>query len=53
MIKDVKIGNKVEDKIQEKGWYAELEWMYGDCDGENKTIVGPFPETNKKCLLNF
>lgn len=49
MIKDVKIGNKVEDKIQEKGWYAELEWMYG----KRKTTIGPFPKPNKKLFVEF
>lgn len=53
MIKDVIIGNKMEDKISEKGWYAELEWMYGDADGEDKTVIGPFPEQNKKLFIEF
>lgn len=53
MIKDVKIVSKIEEKTPEKGWYAELEWMYGDCDGESKTTVGPFPEQNKKLFIEF
>lgn len=37
----------------DKGFYVRLDYMYGDADGSNSVIAGPFPEDKKHLYLEF
>lgn len=45
--------NPTPAKIPEKGFYVDLDWMYGDADGDASTTVGPFPEKYKHLYIEF
>ena len=40
-------------KIPERGFYVTMEYMYGDADGYNTVVAGPFPDEKKHLLIEF
>ena len=53
-IKDVRIAaSATPAEIPKRGFYADLEYMYGDGDGYNNVTVGPFPDDKKHLFIAF
>ena len=54
IVTDVKLnGTSTPTEIPEKGFYVDLNYMYGDADGYNTVTAGPFPEDRKDLLVEF
>ena len=53
-IKDITLNPvPIPPSIPEEGFYIDIEYMYGDADGDAVRTVGPFPIAQKRLLLQL
>lgn len=46
-------GSDFTPPIPDPGYYAALHYMYGDADGYNDVVAGPFPYGQKHLFIEF